>query len=87
MLGVRPEGAAQEEGFMNRITNTPIFTTRIIGVVEADCPEDGGKWALYCEHENGVGILQDTNRKRISAWGSHSVDWCPICQDIALEVK
>lgn len=53
----------------------------------ATCPEDGGKWALYCEHENGVGILQDTNRKRISAWGSHSVDWCPLCQDIAEEVK
>ena len=53
----------------------------------ATCPEDGGKWALYCEHENGVGILQDTNRKRISAWGSHSVDWCPLCQDIATEVK
>ena len=53
----------------------------------AGCPEDGGKWALMCEHDNGVGILQDTNCKRISAWGSHSVDWCPLCQDIAKEVK
>jgi hypothetical protein len=53
----------------------------------AEVPEDGGKWALYCEHENGVGILQDTNRNRISAWGAHSVAWCPLCQDILLEVK
>jgi hypothetical protein len=53
----------------------------------AECPEDGGRWALYCEHENGVGILQDTNRNRISAWGSHSIAWCPLCQDIAQEAK
>ena len=53
----------------------------------ADCPEDGGKWALYCEHENGVGILQDTNRNRISAWGSYSAAWCPLCQDILKDMK
>jgi hypothetical protein len=48
----------------------------------ADVPEDGGKWALYCQHDQGVGILQDTNRNRLSAWGSDSSAWCPFCQGI-----
>ena len=53
----------------------------------ADCPDDGGKWAIYCEHENGCGILQDTNKRRLSGWLNHTTEWCPICrnnQDIAV---
>jgi hypothetical protein len=99
MLVVCPTGAAQEEGLMNRITETASFTTRIVGVVEADCPEDGGKWALICEHfENGEwlseGIIQDTNKRRLAEHASEKrgagyTDWCPSCQDAhaVLEVK
>jgi hypothetical protein len=56
-------------------------------VVLADCPEDGGKWALYCEHKNsdgvvvGCGILQDSNKQRLGAWRMHSAEWCPFCQE------
>ena len=38
---------------MNRITETPSFITRIVGVVEADQPVDGGKWALFAGRSIG----------------------------------
>jgi hypothetical protein len=76
---------------MNRITKTPKFTTRIIGVVEADIPEDGGKWALMCEHlEDGewvnAGIIQGNNKRDLSTWihakrGEGFTTWCPACQE------
>lgn len=44
---------------------------------------DGGRWALYCQHDDGdVGVVQDTNRKRLWAWARHSADWCPYCQEV-----
>lgn len=46
----------------------------------ADCPDDGGKHALYCEHEDGIGVVQDTNRRRLVPWLQSTVDWCPYCQ-------
>ena len=78
---------------MNRTTVTPQFTTRIIGVVEADCPEDGGKWALICEHWNNEynewwseGIIQDNNKRNLATWihakrGAGYTTWCCTCQD------
>jgi len=65
---------------------------RIVGVVEAEFPEDGGKWMLLCEHlkdgewEN-AGIIQDTNKRRLAGWKSAKWDdglteWCPECQEI-----
>jgi hypothetical protein len=56
------------------------------GVVEADVPADGGKWAIYCEHFNadgviGTSVLQDTNKRRLAAWKNHSDQWCCYCQE------
>lgn len=46
--------------------------------------QDGGKWALLCEHGDdvGTGIVQDTNRRRLWSWAGHSVDWCCHCQQV-----
>ncbi len=75
------------------ITVTPRFVTRISGVVPADCPSDGGKWALYCDHMDeatgewfNAGLIQDTNKKRLAAWasvkrGAGYTEWCPECQE------
>jgi hypothetical protein len=74
------------------IRKTPQFTIRITDVVLADCPSDGGKWALMCEHLDIVsgewfngGIIQDTNKKRLAGHrsevrGAGFCDWCPECQ-------
>jgi hypothetical protein len=74
---------------MNRITETATYKTQIIGVVEAESPCDGGKWALLCEHfidgewVNG-GIIQDTNKRRLAEWthakrGAGYTEWCDEC--------
>jgi hypothetical protein len=75
----------------NRTTQTPKFQTRIVGVVEADYPDDGGRWALMCEHlVDGewvnAGIIQDTNKRRLATWidakrGYGFTTWCPECQE------
>jgi hypothetical protein len=81
---------AKEATNMNRETVTAAgYRTRIIGVVEAEVPSDGGKWALYCEHlENGEwlngGIIQDTNKARLAGWihvkrGNGFTEWCDAC--------
>lgn len=59
---------------------------RVIGPVEADCPEDGGKWALHCEHlVDGewlsMSVMQDTNKKRLAEWKTASAEWCCECQE------
>ena len=54
----------------------------------ADDPDDGGKWAIYCEHYDadgqiiGTGVVQDTNKRRLATWKNHSIDWCCYCQEI-----
>jgi len=64
-------------------------TKTVIGPDLAECPGDGGKWALYCEHTDstgdliGVGLIQDTNKRRLSEWRKHSDEWCPYCQEEA----
>ena len=78
---------------MTRTTQTPTYKTKIIGPVEADCPGDGGRWAMICEHfENeewtSQGIIQDTNKRRLAGhWdekrGAGYTDWCCTCQDEA----
>lgn len=56
-------------------------------VVRAECPEDGGKWAIHCEHFDAAGnlvessILQDTNRRRLAEWRSAPDEWCCVCQE------
>lgn len=65
-------------------------TVRIVGVVPAENPEDGGKWALFCDHyENGEwlngGLIQDTNKRRLAEWKSAKfsdglTEWCGACQ-------
>ncbi len=52
----------------------------------ANCPEDGGKWIIYCDHENGCAILQDTNKARLNEWRKEPLMWCAFCQEEA-EVK
>lgn len=47
---------------------------------ESDCPDDGGKWGLYCTHEEGQGVLQDTNKRRLAAFKKDTNEWCPYCQ-------
>jgi hypothetical protein len=65
--------------------NTTHITSK---VTTADCPEDGGKWALYCEHFVdgeivGTSVLQDTNRRRLAVWHNDSAAWCCFCQEEA----
>ena len=56
-------------------------------VTLADCPEDGGKYAIYCEHTNAAGeligtsVVQDTNKRRLAQWAKHSSEWCCFCQE------
>lgn len=49
----------------------------------ADCPDDGGKWIIYCEHDDDCGILQDTNRRRLNSWRTETLTWCCYCQEEA----
>jgi hypothetical protein len=50
----------------------------------ADCPEDGGKHAIYCEHADGrTSVLQDTNKRRLMEWKNHPTEWCEICMAVA----
>ena len=76
---------------MNRVTETPTYKTRIIGVVESECPDDGGKWAIYCEHFIdgewiSAGVIQDSNKQRLAGHiyeqkrGEGYTDWCDACQ-------
>lgn len=70
-------------------------TIRIVGPELADCPEDGGKWALFCDHfENGEwtngGLIQDTNKRRLAEWRSAKFSdgltiWCPACQEMTTD--
>lgn len=65
---------------------------KVSQVLEADVPEDGGKWMLLCEHEvNGItsigGVLQDSNKRRLAAWRTSRwadglTTWCPTCQEL-----
>ena len=59
--------------------------TEVIGVVEADCPSDGGKWVIYHVHytsdgDEATSLLQDTNKRRLAEWKKHTIDWCCYCQ-------
>lgn len=62
---------------------------KVTAVELADCPEDGGKWAIYCEHYDAEGnliesaILQDTNKKRLNGWRTETIVWCAVCQEEA----
>lgn len=61
-------------------------THKVTQVMPADSPDDGGKWAMYCEHTTAdgdvfTGVLQDTNKRRLSSWRNHSIDWCCYCQN------
>jgi len=47
---------------------------------EADCPEDGGKHALYCVHDDNTFVLQDTNKSRLMGWLNSTIEWCEGCQ-------
>jgi hypothetical protein len=44
-------------------------------------PAGGGKWVLVCE-DHGF-IIQDTNKRRLSAWKKHPIEWCEMCAHIA----
>ena len=77
---------------MEIIRTTPKFTLMITDVVPAENPDDGGKWAILCQHLNQIsgewfngGIVQDTNKKRLAEWrkaviGAGYCVWCPACQ-------
>lgn len=64
------------------------MNTKVSKVELADCPDDGGKWAIYCEHTDHTGepvfcgLLQDTNKARLSAWRKHPTEWCELCAHI-----
>ena len=36
--------------------------------------EDGGRWVLICDTHGH--IIQDTNRRRLSQWKNHVIEWC-----------
>lgn len=47
----------------------------------ADCPEDGGKHALYCDHGDRTYVTQDTNKRRLMALLNHTEEWCEGCME------
>lgn len=65
------------------------MNTKVSKVELADCPGDGGKWVIYCDHldANGEvvdsGMLQDTNKARLAAWRKEPIVWCCYCQEEA----
>ena len=73
----------QEVAILERPINAAVQT---YGPVLAECPADGGKWAIYCEHTDETGevialsILQDSNKRRLSEWKSDTSVWCATCQ-------
>ena len=46
----------------------------------ADCPEDGGKYALSCD-THGT-LIQDTNKQRLWEWATVPHHWCDDCRDL-----
>lgn len=72
---------------------------RVSSVELADCPEDGGKWAIHCEHYDAehdewlsFAVLQDSNKRRLSEWRSAKyadglTKWCDECQQMTNEPK
>lgn len=64
------------------------MTARVVGPEPAECPDDGGKWALYHEHLDAEGdvvavsIIQDTNKRRLAAWRNVPGEWCCYCQEV-----
>lgn len=69
-----------------RIAPSRFGTSVTEELLEGSEIEDGGRWALYCWHNEArgeVGIVQDTNRNRLWAWARYSDEWCPYCQDLA----
>ena len=70
---------------------------RISQVELAECPEDGGKWAIHCEHfVDGewlsFAILQDSNKRRLSEHRTSKfcdglTTWCDECQATTTEPK
>lgn len=75
---------AQVIPFARLRTTVSVYGTRVTEeLLHGSEVDDGGRWALYCHHDDGeVGVLQDTNRRRLWAWARHSDDWCPYCQEI-----
>jgi hypothetical protein len=43
----------------------------------ADCPEDGGKYQLFCD-AHGY-ILQGNNKNDLWKWAVTPADWCGAC--------
>lgn len=50
----------------------------------AECPQDGGKWVIYCDHgDSDIALLQDTNKRRLAEWRTETIVWCCYCQEEA----
>lgn len=51
-----------------------VVDNRVVTLEYADCPDDGGKYALICSIHSG--IIQDSNKARL--WGNVDdvKDWC-----------
>lgn len=44
----------------------------------ADCPDDGGKYALVCSNHGY--LVQDSNKSRLWQHASTPADWCDACE-------
>ena len=58
-----------------------LVSHKVSNVELAECPDDGGTWVIYCEHEEGIALLQDTNKQRLNAWRQDTLTWCCYCQE------
>jgi hypothetical protein len=69
--------------------NTTVANPRVHTYYDlADCADDGGKHALYCEHADGsTSVLQDTNKRRLMEWLAAPEQWCGYCCDEAEAVR
>ena len=57
---------------------------KVSPVEVAECPQDGGRWVIYCDHGgDNIALLQDTNKRRLAEWRTETIVWCCYCQEEA----
>ena len=49
----------------------------VVTLENADCPDDGGKYAIVCGNHSY--LLQDNNKQRLWKHAVEVQDWCAAC--------
>jgi hypothetical protein len=49
----------------------------LVTVEYAECPDDGGKYAIVCNNHSY--LLQDNNKQRLWKHAESVMEWCAAC--------